>query len=100
MAFKFLSRPSGCLTVVLCAFAATTYTEQTTDPVPAGFANKAGVRLSIDKSGSQPVLQVFLPGRPATDPAINVIFPEHVTSRKHGSSAAEHFYMWRPRQVG
>jgi hypothetical protein len=41
-----------------------------------------------------------LPDRPDTDSAIEVIFPEHVTANKQGSSESEHLYLFRPGSQG
>jgi hypothetical protein len=41
-----------------------------------------------------------LPGHPQTDRAIEVVFPEHVTVRRHGSVNAEHLYLFRPGPQG
>jgi len=46
------------------------------------------------------VLLVILPGRDTTDRSIEVIFPEHVTAVKQGSTAAEQLYMFRPGPEG
>jgi len=40
------------------------------------------------------VLAIMLPGSPDSDRSIKVIFPEHVTIRRHGSSEAEHLYLF------
>jgi hypothetical protein len=45
-------------------------------------------------------LRIVLPGRPDTDRAIEVIFPEHATGKKHGSAEAEHLYLFRPGRQG
>ena len=37
---------------------------------------------------------ITLPGE--TQPAIEVVFPEHVTALRRGESAAEHLYINRP----
>lgn len=49
-----------------------------------------GVRLSVSNN-PQPELLVTLPGR--SEPAIEILFPEHVTARAHGRSEAEHLYL-------
>jgi hypothetical protein len=65
--------------------------------------NKAGVRMLVDTDNTQPTLRIVLPGRPLTDRTIEVVFPEHVSVRKSGStdaSAVEHIYMWREGHQG
>jgi hypothetical protein len=49
---------------------------------------------------ADPTLHVVLPGLPDSDRTIAVLFPEHVTARKKGSSEAEHLYLFRPGQTG
>jgi hypothetical protein len=61
---------------------------------PASLKNDAGLRVAIAKDNTQPVLSVTLPG--ASAPAIEVLFPEHVTARKRGDTESEHFYQFRP----
>jgi hypothetical protein len=46
------------------------------------------------------MLCVVLPGHQDRDHAINILFPEHVTARKHGSNEGEHLYLFRPGQQG
>ena len=58
--------------------------------------NRAGVRVQVDKENSNPSLKILLPGQPASDPGIEVLFPEHVTARPHGSTEAQHLYLFRP----
>jgi hypothetical protein len=65
--------------------------------------NKAGVRLLVDTDNTQPTLRIVLPGRPLVDRTILVVFPEHVSVRKSGStdaSAVEHIYMWQEGHQG
>jgi len=58
--------------------------------------NPSGLRLLI-ADRNNPVLAVILPGYPDSDRSIEVIFPEHVTLRRHGSSEAEHLYLFDAR---
>jgi hypothetical protein len=41
----------------------------------------------------QPRLRIILPGHAKSDNAIEVLFPEHVTALKSGSTAVEHLYL-------
>ena len=50
--------------------------------------------LGLQMAGSGATLLITLPG--AAQPAIEVIFPEHVTALPHGHAAAEHLYLERP----
>ena len=45
---------------------------------------------------ASPTVRIVLPGHPDSDRAIEVIFPEHVTVRKHGGEEAEHLYLFQP----
>lgn len=62
--------------------------------------NAAGLKLLVAPENTQPTLRIVLPGHADTDRSIGVLFPEHVTARKQGSSEAEHLYLFRPGQYG
>ena len=62
--------------------------------------NGGGMQLLVAEENTQPTLRIVLPGHPITDRSIEVIFPEHVTVRKHGSTDANQFYLWRPGLSG
>jgi len=64
---------------------------------PAAIQNAAGLRLLVSTENAQPMLGLVLPGHQDTDHAINILFPEHVTARRHGSNEAEHLYLPRPQ---
>ena len=68
--------------------------------VPAPIQNESGLRLLVAPENTQPTLRIVLPGHPDTDRAIEIIFPEHVTTRRHGDSDAEHLYIFQPGQQG
>jgi hypothetical protein len=59
-----------------------------------------GLRLLVADEHANPTLRIVLPGHAASDRAIEVIFPEHVTAVRRGSSNAEHLYQWRPESRG
>jgi len=61
--------------------------------------NAAGVQLLVADVNAQPALRVILTGRPASDRAIEILFPEHVTARRHGDTVATHLYMFQPGSV-
>lgn len=69
---------------------------QAQSPRPPAIQNHEGLRLLVSPENTDPTLRVILPGRPDTDNAIEVIFPEHVTVRKRGQNEGEHLYLWRP----
>src|ERR671925_2181615 len=60
--------------------------------------NAAGLRLLVATHHTSPVLRVILPGRPASDRSIEILFPEHVTVVKKGQGSAQQLYMFRPGQ--
>jgi len=62
--------------------------------------NAAGMRLMVADENTQPTLRIVLPGQPDSDRAITVIFPEHVSAKRQGSSEVEHLYLFRPGQNG
>ncbi|HLY20328.1 MAG TPA: hypothetical protein VKR61_24035 [Bryobacteraceae bacterium] len=57
--------------------------------------NRAGLKMLIAAEDTQPALHIRLPGLPDTDRSIRVLFPEHVTARRHDAEP-EHLYMFRP----
>jgi hypothetical protein len=59
-----------------------------------------GLQLLIAEEHANPALRIVLPGHPASDRAIEVIFPEHVTAVRQGSRDGEHLYQWRPGSGG
>jgi hypothetical protein len=42
---------------------------------------------------NNPTLAIVLPAHPQSDRSIEVVFPEHVTAKRHGSSEPEHLYL-------
>ena len=68
--------------------------------LPAPIENATGVRMLVVRENSQPTLRIVLPGRPDSARSIEVIFPEHVTARRHGTPNAEHLYQFRSGREG
>ena len=62
--------------------------------------NSEGLQLSVSDDDIQPVLRVTLPGEPADRAGFVILFPEHVTAKKKGSTEAEHLYLFRPGRQG
>src|SRR5262245_20075302 len=62
--------------------------------------NANGLQLLVAAENAQPTLRIVLPGHVTSDRSIEVLFPEHVTAVKHGSSVAEHLYLFRPGSQG
>jgi hypothetical protein len=52
-----------------------------------------GIRLQRVGEDASPELRIVLPGQPASDPGILVLFPEHVTAREHGKTDSKHLYL-------
>jgi hypothetical protein len=67
---------------------------------PPVISNDNGLRLLVAEENTQPTVRIVLPGRPLADKAIEVLFPEHVTVRKHGETDAEHLYLFQGGKVG
>lgn len=59
-----------------------------------------GMQLRVVEENTYPTLRLILPGQPASDRAIEIIFPEHVTVRQRGSTEAYQLYLFRPGQSG
>lgn len=68
--------------------------------VPADVHNAAGMQLMVDDENDDPTLRIVLPGRPTSDRAIRILFPEHVTVRPRGSADAHQLYLLRPGRSG
>lgn len=62
--------------------------------------NSIGMQLMVAEDNTQPTLRIVLPGHPASDRAIEIIFPEHVTIRPHGNTDAHQLYLFQPGQYG
>jgi len=62
--------------------------------------NSAGMQLRVAEENTQPTLRMVLPGRPASDRTIEIIFPEHVTVRPRGNTDANQLYLFQPGQYG
>jgi hypothetical protein len=62
--------------------------------------NSIGMQLKVVEENTQPTLRIVLPGHPASDRALEIIFPEHLTIRPRGNTDANQIYMWRPGRYG
>lgn len=62
--------------------------------------NSTGMQLMVAEQNTQPTLRIVLPGHPASDRAIEIIFPEHLTVRPRGDTDAYQLYMFQPGQSG
>jgi hypothetical protein len=69
-------------------------------PQPGAIRNAGGLKLLVAEENAAPTLRIVLPGHPESDRAIEVIFPEHVTVRRHESAEAEHLSLFRPGPQG
>jgi hypothetical protein len=61
--------------------------------------NDEGLRLVVAEEDPNPALAIVLPGRAASDRAIKVLFPEHVTAQ-HGNQVFDHLYLFEPGPRG
>lgn len=62
--------------------------------------NSIGMQLRVAEENTYPTLRLVLPGQPASDRTIEIIFPEHVTVRQRGSMDAYQLYLFQPGQSG
>ncbi len=69
-------------------------------PIPGAIQNAAGLKLRVAEENADPTLRIVLTGHPKSDRAIEILFPEHVTVRRHGSINAEHLSVFRPGTQG
>ena len=86
----------GCSVAALSAFGTSLVHAQ----LPAPIRNASGVQLVVSAQHTDPVLRLILPGQPASDNSVQVLFPEHVTAVERGSSAARQLYIFRPGRQG
>lgn len=93
-------RPAFLAFVLICLGTAVCQKASPGDSVPPPIQNADGLRVMVAAENTQPSLRIVLPGHPDTDPAINVIFPEHVTAKRQGTSEPERLYLFRPGQQG
>ena len=75
-------------------------TKAATAELPSIIQNGTGLRLLVAEENNQPNLGILLPDSPDTDRSINVLFPEHVTARRHGAAEAEHLYLFESGRQG
>ncbi len=68
--------------------------------VSAPIGEAQGLRLMVEPAYTQPALRVLIPGSPDSDRSIQVIFPEHVTVRRHGQLNSEQLYVFGRGSTG
>lgn len=56
--------------------------------------NAEGMKLIVQPDDPGAVLRLVLPGKPTSDRAIQIIFPEHVTALRHSRRLAEQLYSY------
>lgn len=56
--------------------------------------------MRVAEEHVSPALWLSIPGEPYGKNAVLILFPEHVTVRRHGSKQAEHLYLWRSGNAG
>jgi hypothetical protein len=97
-----MPQPSGFV-AALCLAGCSFVSAQTELPgaeAPLTIKNNAGLQLVVTRDNAQPVLRIVLPGQAESNRAIEVIFPEHVTARRRGSSDSVQLYVFRPGPRG
>jgi hypothetical protein len=94
-----MSRSTSVIVLMALAALASSRAQLRGQGVPA-IQNASGLRMLVVAENTQPTLRIVLPGHSATDRSIEVLFPEHVTAVSHGSTAAEHLYLFRPGVQG
>jgi hypothetical protein len=62
--------------------------------------NSIGMQLRVAEENTYPTLRIVLPSHPTSDRAIEVIFPEHLTVRRRGSTDAHQLFLFQPGQSG
>jgi hypothetical protein len=63
-------------------------------------ANASGLTVRVANEHADPSLWLSVPDEVSGQDAVLVLLPEHVTVRRHGTSEAEHLYLWRPGPSG
>lgn len=56
--------------------------------------NHAGVEMAVDNDRRDPALTVTVPDGPPNHRTFKILWPEHVTVRRHGAVEAEHLYIY------
>src|SRR5262244_689566 len=74
--------------LLLVASASASAQAQSSNGKDLSVQNDTGLRLLAAVDSVQPRLRIILPGHPTSDSAIEVLFPEHVTARKSGTTVA------------
>jgi hypothetical protein len=86
--------------VLIAAASGGEHTPQVSGQGGGSIRNVGGLQLLVVPENVEPMLRIVLPGHATSDRSIEVLFPEHVTAVKHGSSSAEQLYMFRPGPRG
>src|SRR5215831_13546651 len=90
------------LTVTALSFCACHKPSSDPPPTNSPFAltdTTTGIHVEVSQQDALPALKILLPGQPASDPGVRVLFPEHVTAREHGKTDAAHLYIFQPGSV-
>ncbi len=82
--------------VALCAASSPAHAPVATTRQAGVIRNPNGLALLVAEEHAQPALRIVLPGHPESDRAIEVLFPEHVTIKRHGRVNPEHLYLFQP----
>src|SRR3954469_11515864 len=98
MTEKMIKIPLFGLTIATCLMLGSAVSQSNQKDLVV--VNKSGMQLMVVEENTSPTLRVVLPGQPSTDRSIEIIFPEHVTVREHGSSDAYQLYMFQFGRTG
>jgi hypothetical protein len=60
----------------------------------------SGLKMRVAEEDSDPTLWLSVPNEASGEDAVLVLLPEHVTVRRHGTSDAQHLYLWQPGKHG
>ena len=62
--------------------------------------NAAGVTMSVETADRDAALHITVPDGPPDHRSFDILFPEHLTVRRHGQTDGEHLYLFRPGPEG
>ncbi len=93
---KWITVAALCVSGIAAQSAQTAYPSAQAE---TSVQNDEGLRLVVAEEDADPALAIVLPGRAASDRAIRVLFPEHVTAQ-HGNQVSDHLYLFEPGPRG
>src|ERR1041385_837650 len=86
-----------CLAVVACGrLGAFQANPKSTPALDLRLVTASGLEMRVAAEHSDPALWLSLPNGASGRNAVLVLFPEHVTVRRRGTTEAQQLYLWRP----